>query len=60
MTFPFQQMLPGMKVAAAVLTPAKLKRIVSAKSIVLERVKPTPAEITRVSEVTKRVAEVVK
>ncbi len=56
---PFQR-LSGMKPAAAVLPPTTLKRIASAKAIVLERVKPTPAEITRVNGVTKRVAEVVK
>ena len=59
MTFPFQR-LPGMKPAAAILPPAKLKRIASAKATVLERVKPTPAEIARVSGVTKRVADEVK
>ncbi|MEX2680678.1 MAG: hypothetical protein Q6373_003710 [Candidatus Sigynarchaeota archaeon] len=59
MTFPFQHVLPCMNIASDVLPPEKLERIASAKSNVLERIKPTPAEISRINGTTRRVARVV-
>ncbi|MBN2152358.1 MAG: hypothetical protein JW839_12980 [Candidatus Lokiarchaeota archaeon] len=58
MTFPFQR-LPALKPAAAVLPPAAVERIASSKAAVLERIRPTPAEIERIGKVTRRVSRAV-